>query len=514
MTLAAPVSFSDATPANQCWRRPGALLGLVTLVILALFARDTVDIAAIWWNSSTFGHCLLILPIIAWMVWQRWPDLALLSPRGWLPGLVIVAAGALGWLLGDAASVALARHLGLVLMLQGAIVTLLGPKVSRALAFPIFYMFFMVPFGEELVPPLQTITAKMCMALLALVGIPAHIEGVFITTPNGYFEVAEACSGVNFLIAMIAYGALAANLCFKSWRRRAAFMALCVAVPVLANGIRAWGTIYISELTSIDFAASFDHIVYGWVFFALVLAIVMGMSWRFFDRPRDAPWFDPAPLIETRATQRHRWLPPFALLIVAAAPLLWSSAVAAAGRRAMPATVALPEVAGWQRVPLATRQPWFPHFEGADHRLLGRYRNAAGEEVDLAVFLFAYQEEGKELVGYGQGAVDPQSQWAWTAPAPAPAHGSAERIVAPGPVTRDVLSFYRVGGVLTGSTARVKIETLRRRLFGGDQAAVAVLVSAEQDRAKPTRAAIDRFLLSLGPVDWFADDIAASARGG
>jgi exosortase len=69
---------------------------------------------------------------------------------------------------------------------------------------------------------------------------------VFITAPGGYFEVAEACSGVKFLIAMVAYGTLVANVCFRSWPRRAAFMAMALVVPILANGVRAWGTVFIA----------------------------------------------------------------------------------------------------------------------------------------------------------------------------------------------------------------------------------------------------------------------------
>ena len=49
--------------------------------ILLLFLRDAADMAAIWWNSSTFNHCLLIPPIIAWLVWQRLPELRRLDAR-------------------------------------------------------------------------------------------------------------------------------------------------------------------------------------------------------------------------------------------------------------------------------------------------------------------------------------------------------------------------------------------------------------------------------------------------
>jgi exosortase A len=512
MTAYAPIEAAPAAGTTP-WRRQLILLGVAAAAILLAFARDTADVVGIWWRSATFGHCLIIVPLIGWLVWQRRSLLAQLTPRSWAPGLVLVAMGAAGWLLGDAAGVAQARHLGLMFMLQGAVVSLLGPAVSRGLLFPLAYALFLVPFGEELVPPLQTFTAKMCMALLALVGLPAHIDGVFITTPTGYFEVAEACSGVNFLIAMFAYSVLVAHLCFKSISRRIAFVLFAVTSSVVANGVRAWGTIYISHLTSIDFAAGFDHVFYGWFFFAIVLALVMAVGWRFFDRGIDDPAFDPAALAEDRPAPRTGFAIPAALAAILATPLIWSAAIAATGREALPNPIQLPEVAGWQRVPYAPRTPWTPHFTGADHRLLGRYVNARGETVDLAIILYGHQEEGRELIGYGQGSVAPESGWAWTTGARAPNDGMAERIIGTGPVVREVVSFYRLGGVTTGSATRVKLETLKTRLFGGSQIAAAVLVSAEERRSGSARPAIDRFLADLGPVDRLTDRLAAGARG-
>jgi hypothetical protein len=82
--------------------------------------------AAIWWKSATFNHCLLVVPIIGWLVRQRLPELKALAPRAWAPGLALVAAGASAWLVGEAGNLALLRHFGLVLMLQGAAVACLG----------------------------------------------------------------------------------------------------------------------------------------------------------------------------------------------------------------------------------------------------------------------------------------------------------------------------------------------------------------------------------------------------
>ncbi|WP_336966330.1 exosortase A [Sphingobium aquiterrae] len=486
------------------WRAHLAVLGALWALILAVFARDAMAMVTIWWTASTFGHCLFIPLLIGWLVQQRLPGLRQLTPAAWAPGLLWLAAGAFGWLLGDAAGVALFRHAGLVVMLQGAVIVTLGPAVSRALMFPIFYAFFMVPFGEEIVPPLQLLTARLAMILLDLFAVPAHIDGIFITTPTGYFEVAEACSGAKFVIAMTAYGALVCNVCFRSWPRRIAFMACALSLSVLANGVRAFATIYVAHLTSVDAAVGFDHVVYGWVFFAIVLTIIMAAGWRFFDRRPGDPWFDPARLQgRVKGSGTLRVIAPFAALLIIAAPL-WSLAMASQ-TVALPPSPMLPAVPGWSLSAEPMAYPWKPRFDGADHLLQRRYGNARGQVVDLAIALYDRQEEGRELVGFAQGAADPDSGWTWSSPAPAPAHGLGQQITAPGPVIRHVVTFYALGGTITGSAGTVKLETLKARLLGGDQRAVAILVSAEEREGRPADAAIAAFLRDLGDIKELAD---------
>ncbi|HYD11920.1 MAG TPA: exosortase A [Allosphingosinicella sp.] len=491
------------------WRPHLLVLAFAAAAILLLFYHDAEAIAAIWWNSSTFNHCLLIPFILWWLVAQRRRELAQLTPAAWWPGLLLVGAGALGWMLGEAGGVAFARHLGLLFMLQGSVIALLGKAVARGLAFPLFYALFLVPAGEELVPAMQTVTAQIASFLLSLTGVTAHLEGIFITTPTGYFEVAEACAGVKFLIAMAAFGALVANVCFRSWKRRLAFIGVSLAVPIFANGVRAWLTIYVAHRTgSVDLAAGFDHVVYGGIFFAVVIAIILALGWRFFDRGVNEPWFDPKTLQPEapRAARLNAVAGGIVGLIVA--PVAWLFLVSASGAHPVPAEIALPDVPGWQIVPQGQGRPWQPHFAGADRIRLAHFRDAKGRTVDLAIVVFASQSEGRELVGFGQGAVQPEGAWAWTANAGAPPDGRAERIASNG-VAREVLSFYRVGDVLTGSGIEVKLATLKTRLLGGPQRAVAILVSAEDSAAGVSaRPALDDFVRALGPLDRLADRAA------
>jgi EpsI family protein len=261
----------------------------------------------------------------------------------------------------------------------------------------------------------------------------------------------------------------------------------------------------------VAFAASVDHVIWGWFFFAFVLAVVMGIGWKFFDRRIDDPWLDAWTPTPTKPKQID-WQAAAVVLVISLIPVLWQSASASLGRKPVPHSVALPEVAGWKRVPITQTYVWRPRFSGLDHALFGEYVNAKGQRVDLAVALFGWQGKGRESVGYGQGAADPQSSWSWTNDTPPPQNGMAERIFAPG-VAREVVSFYRLGGLTTGSRNIVKVETLKAKLLGGDQAAVAVLVSAEDSKAIPARPAIDAFLHDLGSVDGLADRAVARARG-
>lgn len=488
------------------WPRHLAILAVAATILLALFRQDVGDVARTWWTSTTFGHCLFIAPVVAWLVWMRRREVAALRPVGWLPGVAAVAIGGCAWLLGDAGSVALARQAGLLVMLEGVVLACLGPAVGRGLLFPLAYAAFMVPFGDGLEPPLQDATVAMVLPMLHLAGVPATVDGVLIHAGRYWFEVAEACSGAKFVLAMVAYGALVANVAFREWRRRALFLLACVVVPVLANAVRAFATIYAAHLTSVEAATGLDHIVYGWIFFAIVMAALMTAAWRWFDRSPDDPAFNPATIrMEARLTLHPAVAAALALSTAATFPA-WSRAIAA---RAAPleTRIDLPAVAGWRRAAI-DGVPWQPVYPAADHYLFGRYRNAAGRSVDMGVAAIAGQREGRELVGYGIGVLGEATRWTRVADLPAIDGGAAVRIVAVGadgrPVERVVATWYRVGGVLTGSGTRAKIATVRDKLDAGSQVAVAIHLSATGADAV---AAIRAFRAALGPVDAAADRI-------
>lgn len=483
------------------WQRHLAALGVLAAAVLAVFAGDAADMAGLWWHSSTFTHCLLMLPMIGWLVQQRWPQLKTLTPHWWWPGVGWMAAAGLVWLVGAAAGVGLFRQLGLVLMLQGVVAVALGEKLVRALLFPLGYALLLVPFGEELVPLLQTLTAHIAMALLHLSGLAATMEGVFITTRAGFFEVAEACSGVNFLIAMLAYAVFAAHLCFRRLTRRAVFVAAALATTVAANALRAWGTMVAADIWGIEAAGGIDHVFYGWIFFGVVILAVMLVARRWFDRPANDVAVDTSGLDgAVRFAGSARKILPAALAV----PLLFAGWAAVIGGRSanLPASLPVLTPPGWSAAP-ADGIAWLPRFDGADRRLIRHFVDAAGRRVTVAIGGYERQDEGREVAAFGQGAIDPDSGWAWSAALPGVGGGRTDRMLHPGPVLRDAASWYVVDGRATGSARTAKLLELKARLGGGDPRALSLIVSAEAGAGG--RDAIAAFVSASGGAQAMAD---------
>ncbi|MFC0589100.1 exosortase A [Novosphingobium aquiterrae] len=512
--LALSLGAKRAWALDPVWKSALIRLGVVWASLIAVFAADWLRIFDQWWHSSTYGHMLLIPPMVAWLVYQRRTEILQLHPQGWARGILAVMGVLVIWVLGAVSGLDLLRQSAVVALLPATLLVLLGPKVFAGLLFPLCFMAFMVPFGDEFVPALQMVTATLTIALVRLSGIPASIDGVFIDTPAGLFEVAEACSGVKFLIAMIALGAFVAHVAFRSPWRRALFMALCVVAPILANGLRAFGTILAAQYVGAEKAGGIDHLIYGWVFFALVIAAVLGIAWRWFDRPGDDPMLDPQAIDRSKVLARltgtpsPAWSAMLAIALPLAGSLLWVRA-ADELTAPLPAQVGLPEVPGWQRDDYAPSYPWQPRAAGADHRRIGRYRNAAGRQVDVFVAQYAAQREGKEAGGAGEGALPSNAGWSWRGNGPSMPSARTDRLRAEQGTERIAETYYRTGALLTGSNGELKLAVIRDRVLLRPRATMLLILSSELHPGRDAAADLAAFRAAIGPVGQWMDRIGS-----
>ena len=291
------VPRSLAVPVAQGSGWSGTLVALVLALGLFgfLFVEEIAAAVRTWDSSTAYNHCWLVLPVAAWLAWVRRDRLSVLKPSpSPLLALLILPPAAL-WLVSERMGIMEGRQFAAIGVLWGMALGLLGWRLCRAMAAPLLYLVFLVPFGAFATPMLQSVTAYLIEIGLRLLGIPHYIDSFIIETPAGTFLVAEACAGLRFLVAAIAFGALYAVTLFRSPGRRIAVFVAAVLVPILANGARALGIVVLAQYLGSAEAAAADHVVYGWGFFSVVILLLILAGLPFREDATPSPMVPPSP---------------------------------------------------------------------------------------------------------------------------------------------------------------------------------------------------------------------------
>jgi exosortase A len=195
----------------------------------------------------------------------------------WLPHGVLFGLAML-WFMARLLSVPVVEQGALIAAVPTLAWTVNGHAWARRNRFALLFCLLATPVGEFLVPPLMELTATITVALVRLCGIPVLRDGMQLTMASGEFVVAEACSGIRYLIATVTLGLLFAHLTYRSRNRKLWFLLAAVLTPLLANGLRAWLMVMIAHFTDLQYAAGFDHLVYGWLFFGIVIVALFSVG--------------------------------------------------------------------------------------------------------------------------------------------------------------------------------------------------------------------------------------------
>ncbi|GAW95519.1 MULTISPECIES: exosortase A [Colwellia] len=260
-------------------------IGPIAAIFIAWFYtyyQGIITAVNIWAVSEIFNHCFFVIPGAFFLIYQKRIPLFQqpFITNYWL--LLPLMGTLILYTFGHVGDIRLFMHIATFASLPLLIWFVIGNQAAKVIAFPLFFMLFSIPFGEQLVPYLQELTTDLAVPLLELTGIPVYRNGLYLEIPEGRFLVAEACSGISFLITSIVFGNLYAYISFRTLPKRLFFICISVIIPILANAIRVYGIVLIAHLTDMEYAAGADHLIYGGVFFALVLflLIMIGESLR------------------------------------------------------------------------------------------------------------------------------------------------------------------------------------------------------------------------------------------
>lgn len=486
-------------------------IGAIAAAMLAplfIYFATARSIVHIWDSSETFAHGYVILPISLWLLWKRRDTLPLDAAKPYWPALLLLAVCGFGWLLADLAAVQVVQQYAMVTMIPVMALALLGPRLTRAMAFPLLFLLFAVPFGEVFIGPLINFTADFTVAALRLTGIPVLRVGTHFDIPSGSWSVLEACSGIRYLISSVTLGALYAHLTYRSRWRQALFMLVAIIVPIVANGLRAYMIVMIGHLSGMKLAVGVDHIIYGWLFFGLVMFVMLwiGSFWREDDIAAEtAPARRPAAVLPPASIKQMIAVAFSALACLAIWPIYGSY---------MDKAVSNPKAASlngfnsrWQEArPFAD---WKPRFFPANAELY-RFFQQGRQVVGLSTLYYRNQDNESKLISSSNQMVrEKDPVWITTGTA------ARQEILSGQPVTvRETQirgksgrflawNWYWIHGKFTANDYLAKLlQAKEKLLMQGDDGAAITVFAPYTENPEEARAAMHRFLIeNLAPLE-------------
>ena len=256
------------------------LLGAVAVVSgYALFAESLMRVATSY-RQPEFSHGYIIPLISAWLIWQRRRLIWSLRDRGSPSGWLLVAAGVGFAFLCNAANLDSAPYLGLIPTLIGLGVVALGWSSARLLVVPFGFLVFGFPLPTyayvDVSTSLQLVSSQLGAGLLDFVGVPVFLEGNVIDLGLFKLQVAEACSGLRYLLPLLSFGVLCAYIYRAPLWAKVLVVLMTVPLTIALNGARIAMTGLFVHFGTQELAEGFMHLFEGWVIFLIALAILFG----------------------------------------------------------------------------------------------------------------------------------------------------------------------------------------------------------------------------------------------
>lgn len=502
--LPVPARPASTAPHAAAWRGSLVVFTVASALLGWMFRAEIGAAVQVWSSSATFGHAFLIAPISLFLLYRMRHRLAMLEPAPASWAAVPIVLFTLLWVAGEATNVLVIKQTAFVGLWQSLFFLVMGWPVTRAALFPLLYLYFAVPAGSSAIPILQDATAQIVVYLLRLSGMPVFLDGFLIQIPSGRFLVAEACSGVRYLIVSIALGVLVAHLFLRSWPRRLLFVSLSAVVPIAANGVRAYGIIMLAHLSDYRIAADVDHVVYGFVFLSVVSLSLLGLAVML--RERDGVKGTASQACEASRPRRSARTSLAAQVTCSGAALaavllvqVWVTTAREAPAVLTPA-LQLPEADPWQAGGSAAPL-WSPRFHKPDLVLRDSYR-LGSDQVDAHVAYYAYQREGAEAISQLNDLARVDRPWhvLQAGLAEASINGRDHRfirVLLSNQTSRYLLWYwYRVAGKNVNSRLLGKLLELRALLPGAEQAASVIAIGTRvSEDARRADAVIEAFLV-------------------
>ena len=443
-----PASNAEAAAAAIAGiaRRPSLIAAAIVLLLAAAVAgllSPTIQSLSREWrdtDSLTYTHGYLIVAIACWLVVRASSLPRATAEPDWrlLPALLALS---LIWLLALRAGIELIHQALWPLLGLLTVCVALGMRNGMRFWFPFAFLYFAIPVwsvGNEI---LQTLTVVAVRSMLQLSSVPAYVTGNIVTIPAGTFEIAGGCSGLHFFIVALAIAALYGEINRDSFKTRVQLLLLAAVLAAITNWLRVYTIILAGHLTNMQhYLVRVSHYYFGWGVFVITMVAFFMIASRI---PAGVRAEGPGTSSSSTAPARLVMAAVAALVVLSFGPAwnaLWPAASAGTAGKV------LPQTAGQWSGPHQTSDRWEPAYPHSDRTERGEYR-WHGNAVTAFVAQYGYQQQGRELIGFGNSLTGGLDGAVTREPAFSGPHGMIGRlsIVGPGGDSSILLYYYQIG---------------------------------------------------------------------
>jgi exosortase len=272
VTLPAPRGFE--------WRSAGPEAAALALFVL-LAVQPLILLARDWWTNPDAGHGLLLAPLALWLMW-RTGLIAAPRPRP-VGGTVLLASGVTLRYFSALAAEQFTMKLSVLVLAAGLVVFTQGWSQVRRWWLPFLLLLLSIPLPtivlNGLSIPLQLRASRWGAALIEWRHIPVRNDGNVILIPGQRLFVAEACSGLRSLTALLSLGILIGGLWLRTVPARVLLLIAALPVAMAVNAVRIFLTAFLMLYVSPDAGRGFMHLSEGWLLFLVAFGILGGLAW-------------------------------------------------------------------------------------------------------------------------------------------------------------------------------------------------------------------------------------------
>lgn len=275
------MASAEAFPSNSSMNWHAVLaIGALVALLAGLYHEILVKLGLQWNNDPDYSHGFLVPVLVGYFVWERWDRLKAIRITPSLWGIALLAGGLLMLVVGSIGAELYLQRSSLIVVIAGLVLLIMGRDALKTLMFPIAFMLFMVPLPAIVVNavafPLQLFAARTAEFCLFNFGIPVLREGNVIVLAGTTLEVAEACSGIRSLQALLALGTVYAYFSQRSTWKRWILVLLSVPIAIAANAFRVSGTGVLANYWGSQAAEGFYHTFSGWLIFVVAFLLLLG----------------------------------------------------------------------------------------------------------------------------------------------------------------------------------------------------------------------------------------------